>query len=1516
MYIVFDTETTGLPKSFNAPTTDHENWNRCVQLAWQIHNVKGELLEVKNYIIKPEGFSIPFNSAQIHGITTDRAKKQGMPLEHVLKEFNSDLEQFNFLVGHNVNFDINIVGAEFNRLGIEPAKMFSDALSDLEKIKEIRILDEERKGFSNSKEKDKEKSKKLEISALQKKYDLELNSNPVNSIDTGGNWGLIEFDVETNSYTGSRLLRPSLQKLYKSLFKESFAEAHNASADVEATTRCFLELIRTNTKYADFWKLEPDSVSDLIKHNPSTIQLIGLNIEPYKPEEIEVSEQDTSIERDTFVGSKVDLSKHNYSHIHNHSSYSILTATSEINTLIETSIEMGMPAVGITDHGNMYGAYKFVEAINNKNADVDEHNKKVDSGEINEEKKEPIIKGIVGSEFYIAEEWRKDKFTKDNPDRKYTQVLLAKNKKGYHNISKLSSFGHIDGMYAGFPRIGKELLEDHKEGVIALSGSVTAEIPSTILNIGEEKAEEIFKWWHNIYGEDFYVELIRHGLEDENFVNEVLLRFANKYNVKYIAQNNTYYPKKENSEAHDILLCIRDGEKKSTEVGRGRGYRFGFPNEEFYFKSQDEMKELFKDIPESIVNIKDLTDKIEPYVLAQPVLLPEFDIPKEFVDPQDKIDSGKRGENAFLRHLSYEGAKERWGEITDDIRERLDFELKTIEMTGYPGYFLIVQDFTTEARNMGVSVGPGRGSAAGSAVDYCTGITNIDPIKYDLLFERFLNPDRVSLPDIDIDFDDEGRQRIIEFVVEKYGKNQVAQIITYGTMAAKSSIRDTSRALDLPLYEADHIAKLVPDIKLKKLFKLDDKALSEKLKNNVEDIERANQLKTISKGDDLQAIVVQQAHILEGSVRNTGIHACGVIITPSDIREVAPMATAKDSDLLVTQFDNSVVEDAGLLKMDFLGLKTLTLIKDAVSIIKKKHGIEIIPDDFSLEDEKTYELFQRGETVGVFQYESPGMQKHLRDLKPTAFADIIAMNALYRPGPIEYIPSFIKRKHGEEEITYDIDASKLYLEETYGITVYQEQVMRLSQLLANFTKGEADMLRKAMGKKIFYLLEKLKPKFLDGCESNGHNRKSAEKIWKDWEAFASYAFNKSHSTCYAYIAFQTAYLKAHYPAEYMASVLSNNMNDIKQVTFFMEECRRMDLEILGPDVNESEYKFTVNDNGAIRFGMGAIKGVGEGAVEAIVNEKDKNGNYVSIFDLAKRINLQAANKKAFENLALGGGFDSFKGVHRAQYLQLDHKGEQFVSRALKFGHAFQLSENSAQVSLFGEGSEVQIPEPVIPDCERWSNLEELAREREVVGLYITGHPLDDYKLEIDFFTNAGMRDFKDMTKMANKEIKFAGILSDVQHQTAKNGNGYGRFVISDFNDSHNFMMFGEEYMRFRHMLADGAFLYCKTMVIPRFGNMNNLNVKWNTIQLLSGVMDELVKKITVSLSLKSITEDAIMELDNLIKNHPGKNRISFKIVDADENIAVDLNSSNQKVKINKEFIKYLDQIDNVFYKIN
>ncbi len=931
------------------------------------------------------------------------------------------------------------------------------------------------------------------------------------------------------------------------------------------------------------------------------------------------------------------------------------------------------------------------------------------------------------------------------------------------------------------------------------------------------------------------------------------------------------------------------------------------------------MKELFKDLPEAILNVQEVVDKVEAFDLARDVLLPKFDIPEKFKVEEDIVDGGKRGENAYLRHITYEGAKNRYEEITAEIEERIDFELKTIENSGYPGYFLIVEDFIREARNMDVSVGPGRGSAAGSVVAYCLKITNIDPLKYDLLFERFLNPDRVSMPDIDIDFDDEGRGRVMDYVINKYGSNQVAQIITYGTMAAKSSIRDTARVLDLPLGDADRIAKLIPTMsKLGKIFGVPEAELKKRFRPD--DLEKVNELLNISEGSDLEAQTVNMARTLEGSLRNTGIHACGVIITPDDITNFVPVATAKDSDLYVTQFDNSVVESAGLLKMDFLGLKTLTLIKDTVKIVKAKHGIELVPDDFPLDDEKTYELFQRGDTVGIFQYESPGMQKHLKDLKPSVFDDLIAMNALYRPGPMEYIPDFIQRKNGIAEIKYDLPAMEEYLKETYGITVYQEQVMLLSQKLAGFSKGDADVLRKAMGKKIFALLQKLRPQFLDGGEKNGHPREILEKIWKDWEAFAAYAFNKSHSTCYAYIAYQTAYLKAHYPAEYMAAVLSNNMNDIKQVTFFMEECKRMGLEVLGPDVNESYYKFAVNKDGAVRFGMGAIKGVGRSAVETIVEHRKKDGPFKSVFDLAKRIDLRAANKKAFENLAVAGGFDSFGTTHRAQYFLTDGDSITFLEKVIKSASKYQENKNSSQMDMFGGMSEAQIPEPEVPPCEEWGTMEKLRREKEVVGIYISGHPLDDFKKEIDAFCNASVSNVINLEQFVNRELSFAGVISDVQHRTSKNGKGWAIFAMEDYTDTHEFRIFGEEYLKFRHFLMINSFVHIKVYVRDGWvnrdtGKKGDPRMQYNSFMLLQDVMDTYAKKLTIKLDIDNLQEERIRILKDTIRSHKGNHILNFVVYEMEEEIKVNMISRKQKVQISNELLSTLEEAD-VHYKLN
>ncbi|MBA0883614.1 DNA polymerase III subunit alpha [Flavobacterium undicola] len=1432
MYLIFDTETTGLPKRWDAPITDTNNWPRCIQIAWQLHDDMGNLIEHQDYLVKPEGFNIPYDAERIHGISTELAEAEGISLAEVLEKFNIALGKAKFIVGQNLGFDVNIMGCELYRMGV----------------------------------------------------DSPMASMPVLDTCTEVTASLLKLP----GGRGGKFKLPTLTELHSYLFNVPFSEAHNATADVEATTRCFLELIKREVFTKEELDVPASYFQDFQAKNPQEIQLIGLKHINLKAasdkirQQLQKSEQNVS-QTTVSDADKQGLNEAKFAHLHNHTQFSVLQSTIGIAPLVTVTAKNGFPAVAMTDTGNMMGAFHFVSAVMNHNKGASAKNKAlVESGE---EPTETEIKPIVGCEFNICEN-HKDKSKKDNG---YQVVLLAKNKKGYHNLAKMASIAYVDGFYY-VPRIDRNVVEKYKEDIMVLSGNLYGEIPSKILNIGEIQAEEALVWWKAQFGDDFYLEVMRHNQEDENRVNKTLIEFAQKHQVKLIATNNTYYVNKQDANAHDILLCVKDGEKQATPIGRGRGYRYGLPNQEYYYKSGEEMKNLFADLPEAIINIQEIVDKVEIYSLYRDVLLPKYDIPEEFVDPEDEKDNGVRGENAYLRDLTMIGAKKRYGDITESIQERLDFELLTISNSGYPGYFLIVQDFIAEARKMDVSVGPGRGSAAGSAVAYCLGITNIDPIKYDLLFERFLNPDRVSMPDIDIDFDDEGRGRVMDYVIKKYGANQVAQIITYGKMATKSAIRDTARVLDLPLFEADRIAKLIPAMmpgkwNLARFLSESEDEVKKALKG-ADEFELVKELIAIANEDDLAGETIQQAKILEGSMRNTGIHACGVIITPSDITNYVPVTTAKDSDLYVTQFDNSVAESAGLLKMDFLGLKTLTLIKDTVKLVKYRNNIDLDPDTFPIDDVKTYELFQRGETVGIFQYESAGMQKYMKELKPTVFGDLIAMNALYRPGPLEYIPSFVRRKNGEEEIKYDLDACEEYLGETYGITVYQEQVMLLSQSLAGFTKGEADVLRKAMGKKQKDVLDKMKPKFVEQAATKGHDPKVLEKIWKDWEAFASYAFNKSHSTCYAWIAYQTAYLKAHYPAEYMAAVLSNNMNDIKQVSFFMEECKRMGLQVLGPCVNESYYKFTVNDDYAVRFGMGAIKGVGAGAVETIV-ESRKNGKYKSIFDLAKRIDLRAANKKAIENLALAGGFDSFEGTTRAQYFHDEGDGVTFYEKAIRYGSKFQENENSSQVSLFGETSEVQIAEPVVPPCEDWSTMEKLAKEKEVVGIYISGHPLDDFRFEMKYFCNAKLEALKNLEQYVGKTLAFGGIVSNVQRRTAKNGKEWASFNLEGYDESFEFKIFGEDYLNFHRYLLPNNFVYFKLLIKEGWvnrdtGKKTDPRIQFSDAKQLQDVLGIFAKRLIVLLNIKDLHPEFIHKLSHLFNENKGDNQVTFEVMEIEK----------------------------------
>lgn len=1475
MYLIFDTETTGLPRNWNAPITDTDNWPRCIQIAWQLHDEFGNLMENQDYLVNPNGFNIPYDAERIHGISTELAQEQGIELQEVLEKFNIALSKAKFIVGQNIGFDVNIMGCEFHRMGVESP------------MAQMPVLD------------------------TCTETTAELLRLP------GGR--------------GGRFKLPNLTELHEYLFGEPFSEAHNATADVEATTRCFFQLLKVDAFKPEQLQADQNYLRLFKEKNPGVINRIGLTHINLKSasDDIRKRLQKTSggPSKQELAGNKEELKNASFAHLHNHTQFSVLQSTINIPALIKAAAAEKMPAVAMTDHANMMGAFHFVSQVLNHNKAAEAKN--AAALEKGEEASEVILKPIVGCEFFVCEN-HEDKKRKDDG---YQIVLLAKNKNGYHNLAKMSSIAYTKGFYY-VPRIDRAVIEQYKEDIIVLSGNLYGEISSKLLNIGERQAEEALLWWKEQFGDDFYIELMRHNQDDENIVNVSLVSLARKHNVKMVATNNTYYIGKKDANAHDILLCVKDGEKQATQIGRGRGFRYGLPNQEYYFKSSEEMKALFADLPEAILNIQSIVDKIEIYKLAREVLLPKFDIPEEFLVAEDEEDGGKRGENKFLRHLTYEGAKKRYGELTAEITERLDFELQTIEKTGYPGYFLIVQDFIAEARNLDVSVGPGRGSAAGSVVAYCLWITNIDPIKYDLLFERFLNPDRVSMPDIDIDFDDEGRGRVMDYVIKKYGSNQVAQIITYGTMAAKSSIRDTARVLDLPLFEADKIAKLIPNMKLAKIFNLDEKTLKGALR--ADEYEKVLELKVLAEAKNLSADTILQAQILEGSLRNTGIHACGVIITPDDITNFVPVSTAKDSDLYVTQFDNSVVESAGLLKMDFLGLKTLTLIKDTVKLVKLGHGIDLDPDNFPIDDEKTYELFQRGETIGIFQYESNGMQKYMKELKPTVFGDLIAMNALYRPGPLEYIPSFVRRKNGEEEIQYDLDACEEYLKETYGITVYQEQVMLLSQKLAGFTKGEADVLRKAMGKKQKDVLDKMKPKFVAQAAEKGHDATILEKIWKDWEAFASYAFNKSHSTCYAWIAYQTAYLKAHYPAEYMAAVLSNNMSDIKQVAFFMEECKQMGVQVLGPDVNESDIKFSVNPHGEIRFGLSGIKGVGEKAVESIIEERNANGMYADVQDFAKRSNTRTVNKKAYESFVYSGAFDGFS-YHRAQYFFVGlNEKMNGIEKLIKFANDFQNNESSSQSSLFGGSVADMISEPSLPVAPEWGLIDRLKFEKDAIGIFLSGHPLDNYKLELKEFCQQKVKHLAIVNKIRtgdtneevlaefegikNRELVVGGLVVVASQRMTKTGKPFGTMVFEDYDDSCELALFGDDFIKFKQFLTDGYFLQIRGRVGERFRKEGDWEFKITSINLLSELRDKLAKSVTIQVPLERIDDNFMTQINAILEDNKANTdqqncQLLFEIYDREQNVNIKMPSKTVKINPSNHFLEQLYSLD-VHPKLN
>lgn len=1238
-----------------------------------------------------------------------------------------------------------------------------------------------------------------------------------------------------------------------------------------------------------------------------------------------------------------------FAHLHVHSQYSTLDGQASIRGIVDKAMSDGMPAIALTDHGVMYGVKDFINYVNRTKSQVKKDLEKLQAEleknpnnqktilEIESLNKKLNFKPIIGCECYCA---RRDRFQmNDKVDASgWHLVVLAKNLTGYKNLIKMVSKSWTEGYYYR-PRIDKQLLEEYKEGLIISSACLGGEISRKIDDGDIEGAEESVQWFKKVFGEDYYIEIQRHKTSrpdadqttyvKQERVNIELIRIAKKFDIKVIATNDSHFVNEEDADAHDRLICISMG-KDFDDPNRMR-----YTKQE-WIKTTAEMNQIFADIPEALSNTIEVVNKVENYSIDNPALMPFFPIDPEFgteeeykkkYSEQDLLE--KFGEKSFnrmggydkvvrivlegdyLTHLTYEGAYERYGDpIPTEAKERLEFEIDTIVNMGFPGYFLIVQDFIRAAREMGVAVGPGRGSAAGSAVAYCLGITDIDPMKYNLLFERFLNPDRISMPDIDIDFDDEGRDKVLQWVTEKYGHEKVARIITYGTMATKSSIRDVSRVHKVPLSEADRLSKLIPD-----------RIPNVKKVNLTTAIEHVPELNEAAHGSDqLLRDTLKYAKMLEGNIRNTGVHACGVIIGQTDISDIVPISTAEDKEtkekLLVTQFEGSVIEETGLIKMDFLGLKTLTIIKDAVKNVEHTLGKKINIRDIPLDDKKTYELYSNGNTTGTFQFESAGMQKYLKELKPTKFEDLIAMNALYRPGPMDYIPSFIARKHGLEDISYDLPIMEEYLSETYGITVYQEQVMLLSRLLANFTRGQSDELRKAMGKKLINQMMALKEKFLDGGKANGYEIKTLEKIWKDWERFAEYAFNKSHSTCYSWVAYQTAYLKANHPSEFMAAVLSNNLNNMTEITKFMDECKSMGINVLTPDVNESVRKFSVNKEGHIRFGLAAIKSVGSSAVESIISERTNNGPFKDIFDFVERVNLSSCNKKNIESLALAGAFDSLPGVRREHFLSKNENDEEFVDVLIRYGNKFQQDQYQSMNSLFGDDASFKIARPELPQPIELSELARLNKERELIGIYLSAHPLDEYEFILEHACTASCQKLHDLRKLEGKEVTFGGLVTVVREGQTKRGSPYTILTIEDYTGSTELAFFGEDSINFGKFARVGLSVYIRAVIQPKRYRQEELEVKVTTINLFSEVKDKLVNKITLYIPITSLSSTLVTELSAMIKNNTGESLLYFQIINEEDNTSIELFSRPIRVGVNKHMIYDLTNNYNIKFKIN
>ena len=1236
-------------------------------------------------------------------------------------------------------------------------------------------------------------------------------------------------------------------------------------------------------------------------------------------------------------------------HLHVHTYYSILDGQSSIKKLVDKAIGDGMKGMAITDHGDMFGIKEFHDIC----AGVNKQRKK--------EGLEPF-KPIFGCEMYVAR--RGDKSLKETKEDNggYHLIVLAKNAHGYKNLIKLVSNAWVDGFYHR-PRTDRMELEKYHEDLIVCSACIAGEVPAKILKGDIAGAREAIEWHKKLWGDDYYLELQRHEVTDPNIranretfplqqqANKVLIELAKEYGIKLVCTNDAHFVDKENAEAHDHLLCLSTGKDLDDPT------RMLYSKQE-WFKTQQEMNDIFSDVPEALANTVDILNKVEVYSLDADPIMPFFPIPESFGTEEqwrqkfsekqlyDEFTSDENGQNQlspedgekkikklggydkiyrikfeadYLAELAYAGAKKRYGDpIPQDVADRVKFELHIMKTMGFPGYFLIVQDFINSARDeLGVMVGPGRGSAAGSVVAYCLGITKIDPLKYDLLFERFLNPDRISLPDIDTDFDDDGRGKVLKWVEDKYGHENCAHIITYATMATKNSIKDVARVEKLPLAESNALCKAIPD----RLPDVDGKTPKMNLPNAIKAVKELQEAEASSNPQ--MANTIKYAKMLEGTVRGTGIHACGFIICRDPISDHVPVSTADDPDFKgvktnCTQYDGHVIESTGLIKMDFLGLKTLSELKEACENIKRTRGIEVDLDNIPIDDPKTFELYQQGRTVGTFQFESAGMQKYLRELKPTVFEDLIAMNALYRPGPMGYIPQFIRRKHGDEPITYDIPVMEKYLKDTYGITVYQEQVMLLSRLLADFTRGESDALRKAMGKKKKDIVDAMKPKFIDGGVKNGHDPKILEKIWSDWEAFASYAFNKSHAACYSWVAYQTAYLKANYPAEFMAAIMSRRRDQITEITKLMDECKQMGIATLGPDVNESYEKFGVNHHGEIRFGLGAIKGMGESAAQAIISEREKNGPYKDIFDFAQRVNLANVNRKAFESLALSGGFDSF-GIRREDFFAENSKGEQFLDTLVRYGQVYQTEKAQAQNSLFGGFDDLEIQTPPIPKSDtKWSDIERLNKERELVGIYLSAHPLDEYKLILDNLCNTKCAELADRCAALKDrdDVTLGGIVTGIQSRFGKNNNPWGIITIEDFEGSGELVLFGEDWVNLNGKFIEGAPVYVTGKMASRFYNGNQKELKISNVELLQTIKEKAIDSITISMITDQLDEEIANDLVELINENPGKTKLFFQLRDSRGNNHVLLKSNGNGVDVRHTLIDYIERHEMLEYKIN